>query len=210
VQLLRNGSIVEGRREQALATIERSAQSQMRLIDDLLDMARIIAGKLQLELHPTDLFWIIQEAIETVQVAAAAKKIELVVDGHRGDAIAYCDPGRMLQVICNLLSNAIKFTPANGRISVSLTTAENWATTKIADTGVGIAPELLPTVFERFRQGDSIRRDRQSGLGLGLALALELVERQGGTLTAESAGNGLGATFTVRMSLAEPPVRPVA
>jgi PAS domain S-box-containing protein len=184
-----------------LEVIERSARAQQRLIEDLLDTARIISGKMRLETGPVDLISVVHNALEVVRPAAEARGIEVGCDlDARADLITG-DAERLQQVVWNLLSNAIKFTPERGRVEVRLERADPFAQLSVSDTGVGIVPEFLPHIFNRFHQADSSSTRRHGGLGLGLALVRHLVELHGGTVCAESAGAGRGATFIVRLPL---------
>ncbi|HKQ05528.1 MAG TPA: PAS domain S-box protein [Blastocatellia bacterium] len=185
----------------ALETIERNAKAQAQIVEDILDVSRIITGKLRLEVQPVDLAAIIDAALDSVRPAAEAKGIRLqaVLDPHAGPVSG--DASRLQQVVWNLLSNAVKFTPRGGRIQVRLERADSQVEIVVADTGQGITPALLPYVFDRFRQGDSTSTRLHGGLGLGLAIVRHLVELHGGTVTAESSGEGQGSTFRVRMPL---------
>jgi signal transduction histidine kinase/CheY-like chemotaxis protein len=188
--------------QQAIETIQRNARLQAQLIDDLLDVSRIIAGKLRIEVRPVDLEPVLKSALDVVRPAAEAKRIELCAEvatlaGHvRGDA------DRLQQVIWNLLSNAIKFTPRGGRVEARLEGDGPIARVVVRDTGQGISPDFLPHVFDRFRQADAGSTRKHAGLGLGLAIVRHLVELQGGTVRAESGGDGCGAMFTVELPLA--------
>lgn len=201
---LLNKAVDDDVRRRALETIERSARTQTQLIEDLLDMARAVSGKLRLEVRPVDLSDVINAALEVVRPAAEAKAIDLRVQLRAKDDIITGDPDRLQQVFWNLLSNAIKFTPNGGAVEIKLERADPHVQITVCDNGKGITPEFLPYVFERFRQADSSNTRRHSGLGLGLALVKQLVELHGGTVQAESAGAGQGATFTVML-----PVRAV-
>jgi signal transduction histidine kinase/CheY-like chemotaxis protein len=196
----------------ALDAIVRNADVQVRLIDDLLDIARITSGKLRLDVRAVDLGAVVGAALETVRPAADAKQIRvlLLVDPQVGPVTG--DPARLQQVVWNLLINAVKFTPRDGRIDVHLRRAGSQAEVVVEDSGQGIAPEMLPHVFERFRQADSSSTRAHGGLGLGLALVKHLVELHGGTVAARSAGLGRGATFAVTLPLRTPdlPDGPVA
>lgn len=184
----------------ALATIERNAKLQTQLIDDLLDVARILRGKLQLETAPVDLAFTVESAIDTVKAAALGKHISLhPVLPKIGPVLG--DATRLQQIVWNLLSNAIKFTPVNGRVEIRLEQVEQQARIIVSDTGKGIKPEFLPHLFESFRQEDASTTRRHGGLGLGLAIVRYLVEAHGGTIWAFSAGEGQGATFTVQLPL---------
>ncbi|MCY7322753.1 MAG: PAS domain-containing protein [Phormidesmis sp. CAN_BIN36] len=182
-----------------LQTIERNAQLQTQLIEDLLDVSRILRGKMVLEKVGVNLKRVIEAAIETVHLAAIAKNIQ--IQPHFTDADLYVrgDAGRLQQIVWNLLSNAVKFTPEGGRVEVHLSQRESQVEIQTIDTGLGISTEFLPSVFERFRQADSTTTRRFGGLGLGLAIVRQLVELHGGTVQASSAGEGQGATFTVRL-----------
>ncbi|MBE9004289.1 PAS domain-containing protein [Fortiea sp. LEGE XX443] len=183
----------------ALETIERNAQSQAKLLEDLLNISRILQGKLRLELKQVNLVAIVGEAIQTAYPAANAKKIHLesVIDQSTPPITG--DSDRLLQVLGNLLSNAIKFTPSGGRVDVKLFCHNHDACITVSDTGIGISPEFLPYVFERYRQDDRIHK--QGGLGLGLAIARHLVELHGGTIQAASLGEGRGSTFSIKLPL---------
>ena len=188
----------------ALATVERNAQSQRRLVDDMLDASRIITGKLRLDRRPARLAPVVEAAAASARPAADAKRIELKVEAAGGEALLVTgDPDRLQQVVWNLLSNAVKFTPEGGRVSVKLERAGDEAVVSVADTGEGIGPEFLPRVFDRFTQADQSTTRAHGGLGLGLSIARHLVELHGGAITADSAGEGRGATFRVRLPLAE-------
>jgi signal transduction histidine kinase/ActR/RegA family two-component response regulator len=188
--------------KQGLETIERNAKLQTQLIEDLLDVSRILQGKMSLNIQSVNLLETIRTALDTVQLAAQAKsiQIETAISDHHIGAIAG-DSSRVQQVIWNLLSNAVKFTPEGGQINVYLAELEGQAQIQVVDEGIGIAPEFLPYVFERFRQEDSSTTRKFGGLGLGLAIARQIVELHGGTIWATSAGEGQGATFTVRLPL---------
>jgi PAS domain S-box-containing protein len=201
LSLLRTAELAPERRERALATIARNVESQARLIDDLLDVSRILAGKMRLEVVPLDLHGVIEAALETVRPAAEAKAIRLNVTLATG-CVVMGDPGRLQQVVWNLLSNALKFTPKGGRVQVLLTGNDSSVELAVSDTGKGIATEFLPFVFERFRQESGGASRVHGGLGLGLAIVRQIAELHGGTVRVESAGEGLGASFSVRLPLA--------
>ena len=187
--------------EQGLATIERNARAQTQIIEDLLDMSRIISGKVRLDIMRFDLLAVLEQAIETVRPAAAARGIRLqpVLDRSMGPMSG--DPNRLQQVFWNLLSNAIKFTPRHGRVQIVLERIDSHLEISVIDSGEGIAPEFLPHVFDRFRQQDASTTRRHGGLGLGLAIVKQLVELHGGSVTAHSDGPGTGATFRVMLPL---------
>ena len=198
-QLLRMGVLPADEAEQGLQTIERNAKAQAQLVDDLLDLSRIISGKLRVEMRPVDLVSVVEGALDSVRPAAEAKGISVVpvLDAHAGPVAG--DGGRLQQVAWNLLSNAIKFTPRGGRVDVWLRSTGADAELTVSDSGTGIRPEFLPHVFDRLRQGDASSTRRHGGLGLGLAIVRHLVELHGGTVSADSRGEGRGSTFTVRL-----------
>jgi PAS domain S-box-containing protein len=189
----------------ALETIHRNALAQARLIDDVLDVSRIVTGKLRIELKLFDIINVLGEAIEVVRPAADAKRIEIDVDVDSELAPLFADPDRIRQVIWNLLSNAVKFSHPEGQISVRVREAQSALELSVQDTGIGIASEFLPFVFERFRQAESSTNRRFGGLGLGLSIVRHIVELHGGRVAAKSEGLGRGATFLVSL-----PVRAVA
>jgi PAS domain S-box-containing protein len=200
-KLLQGGKLDPTKTAQALATIERNAKLQAELIEDLLDVSRILQGKLSLNVRSVDLALIIRAAIETVRLAAEAKSIaiEVMLDPEVGQVSG--DATRLQQVIWNLLSNAVKFTPMGGRVTVRLEPAGNQAQITVSDTGKGILPDFLPYVFDYFRQEDGATTRKFGGLGLGLAIVHHLVELHGGTVQVASPGEDLGATFTVKLPL---------
>lgn len=200
-QLLLSGKLDATKTTQALQTIERNAKLQVQLIEDLLDVSRILRGKLSLEMVPVNLVLTIAAAIETVRLAAQAKSIQIDTVLELKSAQVLGDSARLQQVIWNLLSNAVKFTSPGGRVEIRLERI-NWeAQITVSDTGKGIHPDFLPHVFEYFRQADATTTRKFGGLGLGLAIVRQLVELHGGTVRAESPGEGLGATFTVTLPL---------
>jgi signal transduction histidine kinase/CheY-like chemotaxis protein len=202
-QLLHRGDLEGPSVTQALESIKRNAKLQTQIIEDLLDVSRIVSGKLHLDLQPDELAPIINAAIEVMRPAASAKSIHLPapLDAQVGPVMV--DPYRMEQVISNLLSNAIKFTPSGGRVEIQLERLDSEVSLSVSDTGSGISPEFLPHVFERFRQADGSSTRNYGGLGLGLAIVRHLVELQGGKIVAESKGKGEGATFRVILPLAD-------
>jgi CheY-like chemotaxis protein len=200
--MLRRGLLDYARIPTALDAIEQNARHQVRLIEDLLDVSRIVTGNLVLQRERIDVAAVLHAGLEAAGAAADAKGIAVQIElAAVGPVLG--DPARLQQVFANLLSNAIKFTPDGGKISVDLGPAQGrTAEVTMADTGVGIRADILPYVFDRFRQADSSTTRRYGGLGLGLAIARHLVELHGGTIAAESAGEGRGATFRVRLPLA--------
>jgi PAS domain S-box-containing protein len=200
-RILSSGKLDEAKTAQALAAIDRNAKAQAQLIDDLLDVSRIITNKLQLDLHPIELVPIIEAAIEAVRPAAEAKSIQLEARLDQAAGVVFGDSHRLRQVVWNLLSNAIKFTPSGGRVEIRLLREADQATIIVSDTGQGISPDFLPYVFERFRQADSTTTRAHGGLGLGLAIVRYLVEQHGGSVEAASPGLGQGATFTVKLPI---------
>ena len=188
----------------AIEAIGRNARAMTRIVDELLDVVRISAGKIQLAMEPLDAAAAIRASVDAVASTAAAKGVDLYFSSRLSGERVQADPGRLQQVLWNLLTNAVKFTPASGRVEVRLARVNQRLEVRVSDTGDGIASNLLPHVFERFRQSDRRTPGGPQGLGLGLAIARDLVELHGGTLSAESRGEGCGATFTIRL-----PVLPV-
>jgi signal transduction histidine kinase len=197
-RMLQTGDIADGVRARALEAIIRNAHAQVQLIDDLLDVSRIVSGKMRLDARPVDLKSVVEGALDAVRPAADAKGTPLhaTLDAR---AATVGDPDRLQQVVWNLLTNAIKFTPRGGHVQVLLYRATSHVEIVVSDTGQGIAAEMLPAVFNRFWQADTGTTRRHKGLGLGLALVRHLVEAHGGTVTAQSAGEGKGATFIVML-----------
>ena len=206
-QILQTTKIDPAKMQRALQTIERNARAQAQLIDDLLDISRIITGKIRLNVQTVELLSVVEAAIDTVRPAADAKNIRLqsVLDPAAGPVLG--DPERLQQIVWNLLSNAIKFTPKHGRVQVCLQRINSHVEIIVADTGQGISAEFLPYVFDRFRQADSSITRSFGGLGLGLAIVRQLVEVHGGTVHGQSPGEGQGATFIVKLPLMA--VRPI-
>jgi PAS domain S-box-containing protein len=210
VQLLSRGTLNEQDRARAVETIGRNTQSQKELIEDLLDMSRIVSGKTRLEIEPVDLDELIRNAVETSRPAAEAKGISLIAEACSEAGTLYADATRLRQVLWNLLSNAVKFTPPGGEIRVESRREGDEVRIRVTDSGVGIAPEFLPQIFDRFRQADASSTRRHGGLGLGLSIVKQLVEMHGGRVEAASAGEGAGSTFTITLPAslrltAEPP-----
>src|SRR5262245_61522333 len=201
--MLRAGRLDAEQSARALETIVRSAKSQNQLINDLLDVSRIIAGKMRLDVAPVKLGSVIEAAIETVRPAAEAKGIRLSALLDPAADTMWGDAERLQQVVWNLLSNAVKFAPNGGRVEVRLERAHSHVEIVVADNGQGIKPEFLPHVFERFRQEDGGTNRQQGGLGLGLAIVRHIVELHGGTARVASEGLGKGATFTVALPIAQ-------
>lgn len=202
-QLLKSGKLDPIRQTAALDTIERNAKLQSQLIEDLLDISRIMQGKLTLTAAPVSLPFVISSAIETVRLAAEAKNVQILLDLDTTVAPVSGDTTRLQQVVWNLLTNAVKFTPAGGQVTVELTAElrqpDQSAQIRVRDTGKGIDPQFLPHVFAYFRQADSTTTRRFGGLGLGLAIVRQIVEMHGGTVEVESLGEDQGATFTVQL-----------
>ena len=198
-QILRNRSLEREETEKALATIERNARAQNKLIEDLLDVSRIITGKLRLNMRPVDLSTVIMAAVEAARPAAEAKtiRLQILLDPQAG--LISGDPDRLQQIVWNLLSNAIKFTPKEGRVQVRLERVNSHLEVVVSDTGKGIEAMFLPHVFDRFRQADQTPTRAYGGLGLGLAIVRQLVELHGGHVSAASAGEGQGSAFTVSL-----------
>jgi signal transduction histidine kinase/ActR/RegA family two-component response regulator len=217
-RMLRTGQIRHEAADRALDAIIRNAHAQVQLIDDLLDVSRVLAGKMRLEVQSVDLKTVIDAALDAVRPAAAAKGVRLQSVLDAGVIPMMGDPARLQQVVWNLLMNAVKFTPKGEHVQVHLLRVNSQVEIVVSDTGQGIAPEVLPFIFDRFRQGDSSSTRAHTGLGLGLALVRHLVELHGGTVVAHSAGEGKGATFIVKLPLSiaqmpaesEPRVHPTA
>lgn len=186
-----------------LEVIERNARSQQRIIDDMLDLSRIITGKLRVDTEPVDLSALAAEVVESLRPNAGAKRLDVVIDARTAPCRLAGDSVRLRQILWNLLSNAVKFTPEGGRIVVSVDQHGDRVVARVQDSGRGIDPAFLPHVFERFRQADSSTSREHGGLGLGLAIVRHLSEMHGGTVAVDSPGLGAGATFTVTL-----PVRP--
>ena len=195
------GTTPEDLRE-GLETIERSTRAQAQLVEDILDVSRIIMGKVRLEVKEVDLPAVIEAAVDAVQPAAEAKEIRLLKVLDSRASPVHGDPARLQQVVWNLLTNAVKFTPRGGKVEVLLERSDSTAKLTVRDTGLGISQDFLPHVFERFRQADASVSRKTGGLGLGLAIVRHLVELHGGTVNVESEGEGKGATFTVLLPLA--------
>jgi len=200
-RMLQMGQIDAATTPRALDAIVRNAHVQLQLIDDLLDVSRIISGKMRLDIRSVDLPRVLESALDAVRPALEAKGLRLqsLIDPSAGPLNG--DPDRLQQVVWNLLMNAVKFTPRDGRIQLALRRVGSHLEIVVSDTGAGIRPELLPVVFDRFKQGESGSTRTQGGLGIGLALVRHLVELHGGSVTAESAGEGQGATFRVKLPL---------
>jgi two-component system, sensor histidine kinase len=202
LHLMKTGRLSPEQHIAAIDTIERNARVQTELVNDLLDVSRIVTGKMELETEPLRLDRALENAVGTARLAAGARDIELVPHLPRRTCVVLGNAERVQQIFGNLLSNAIKFSRKGGRVEVRLECDAATARVSIADEGEGIAPEVLPHIFDRFRQADSSTRRRHGGLGLGLAIVRSLVELHGGTVAAASPGAGRGATFTVTLPLA--------
>jgi PAS domain S-box-containing protein len=200
-RLLRGGFLSPDKAARGLETLERNATWLTQIVEDVLDVSRIVTGKIRLDVQPVELPLIIDNAVATIQPAADAKRVRLqtLVDPRVSPVSG--DPGRLQQVVWNLVSNAVKFTPKNGRVQVRLERVNSHLEIVVSDTGIGISPEFLPHVFERFRQAEAATTRKTGGLGLGLAIVRHIVEMHGGTVEATSAGEGQGATFRVRLPL---------
>lgn len=204
-QLLQGGKLDGDRQQQAISIVERNARAQSQLIEDLLDLSRIIRGQMKLQIQEIDLCVALKAALETVMPAANAKQMQLDWEPQPNPPKVQGDRERLQQVFWNLLVNAVKFTPTGGKIAVRLYSTPEQVCVEIADSGQGISCEALPHIFERFRQEDNTPRRSQGGLGLGLAIVKQLVELHGGTVSAHSEGLGQGATFTVTIPRSDRP-----
>jgi PAS domain S-box-containing protein len=200
-RLLRSGSVRSDRAQPAIEIIERNAAALTHLVEDLLDVSRIISGKVRLNIQPVDLPTVVRAAVDSIRPAADAKQLRVQVTTDPDAAPIAGDPDRLQQIVWNLVSNSVKFTPKAGRIQVRLERIDSHVDITVSDTGVGISPDVLPHVFERFRQGDSATTRQFGGLGLGLAIVRHLVELHGGTVHATSSGADQGSTFRVRLPL---------
>ncbi len=202
-QLLRHGAIDEAKVRRAGEAIEAGVKLQVQLIDDLLDVSRIVAGKLRMNLRPLDLSEVVATAVDGMRPSATRKSVRLDVDVAKGDGATRIvgDETRLQQVVTNLVSNAIKFTPEHGAVTVSVAFGAETAVLRVTDTGMGIAPEFLPNVFDRFAQQGDRNTRAHGGLGLGLAIVRHLVELHHGSVVAESLGHNRGATFSVTLPL---------
>jgi PAS domain S-box-containing protein len=207
-ELMMRPSISPADMADGLQAIQKSSKLQLQLINDLLDMNRISVGKMQLEFDYIELFDIVQSTVEMFQSAAKEKNIDLSLKQVPKPLIVRADPDRFIQVLSNLISNAIKFTPSGGRVEVSILDREGKAILEVSDTGIGIESEFLPHVFDRFRQADASKSRRHGGLGLGLAIAKQLVELHGGSIEAESDGQGKGTTFRITVDTVDGGTRP--
>ena len=199
-RMLRVGDFAEGRRDQIIDIIERNAKILSQLVSDVLDVSAIVTGKIRVKPGPCDLIEVLQAAVDVLRPAAAAKGVDLRLEGPES-LPTQCDTDRLQQVFWNLLSNAVKFTPAGGSVIVRAATANGTAEITVSDTGIGIRPELLPFVFQRFWQAENVAGRQTGGLGLGLALARHFVELHGGHISAHSDGENRGTTFTITLPL---------
>ena len=190
-----------GKQAHALETVERNATSLTQIVGDILDVSRIISGKIRLNVQPVDLPRVVSDAVETVLPAADAKliRVQTILDPRAAPISG--DPDRLQQIVWNLVSNAVKFTPKEGVVQVRLERVNSHVEIVVSDNGIGIAPDFLPHIFERFRQGDSGTTREHGGIGLGLAIVRHLVELHGGTIQAASGGRDTGSTFRVRLPL---------
>ena len=195
--LLRGGQLDEAMRGHAIEIIDRNSKAQAQLVEDILDVSRIVSGRLRLGLRPVQLDQVINAAVDSLRPVADAKQIEMFVTADRNAGPVSGDPDRLQQVVWNLLSNAVKFTPSGGQINVRLICGDSHHEIVVSDTGDGIRAEFLPHVFERFRQADGSKTRRHGGLGLGLAIVSHLIELHGGVVKAHSDGEGKGTTFTI-------------
>jgi PAS domain S-box-containing protein len=200
-RLLRGGILTGDKAERGLETLERNATWLSQIVEDVLDISRIVSGKIRLDVQPVELSLIVDNAVATIQPAADSKgvRVQTVIDPRVGPVSG--DPDRLQQVVWNLVSNAVKFTPKGGRIQVRLERVDSHVEVVVSDTGMGIPPDFLPHVFDRFRQAEAVTTRKTGGLGLGLAIVRHIVEMHGGTVQATSAGEGQGSTFRARLPL---------
>jgi PAS domain S-box-containing protein len=198
-QMLRQGALDKTATANALESIERNARAQAQLVSDLLDISRVITGKLRINARPVDIMNSLESALESIHPAAEAKQITIDVQGEPYATVVTGDADRLQQVLWNLLSNAIKFTPRLGRVSVRIARMDSHLEVTITDSGIGIPKDFLPLIFDRFTQADTTSARKHSGLGLGLAIVRHIVELHGGTVAAESEGEGKGSTFRITL-----------
>ncbi len=201
-RILGTGALDEAKARGAVEAIERNARAQAQLVEDLLDVSRIVSGQMRLSVEQVDLTYVVSAAIDSTRPAATAKGVDLVVDESAADVSCMGDPERLQQIVWNLLSNAVKFTPAGGSVAVRLARQNGDVELRVEDTGRGMTPAFLPFAFDRFRQFDGSTTRVHGGLGLGLSIVRHLVELHGGTVAAQSEGEGLGSTFVVRLPAA--------
>jgi signal transduction histidine kinase len=201
IYMLRNEAHDDKVIARALDLIERNAKTQVKIVDDLLDVSSIINGKLRLSLEPIDLKDVIHAALETVRPASEAKNIKIHLKLEPLGTVVLGDVDRLQQIVWNLLANSVKFTPNDGQIAIELSGSDGYAEIRVSDNGIGIDPSFLPYVFDRFRQADTSRTRSHGGLGLGLAIVRHLVESHGGTVGAMSSGDTQGATFIVKLPM---------
>jgi signal transduction histidine kinase len=206
-RMLQAGQLNEEQAQQAVRAIASGAEAQSKLIEDLLDVGRMLSGKIRLEVRPHTVAPLLSATVEVLRPMADAKQLRLDVQLEAFPEMSMIDSDRMQQIFWNLLSNAVKFTPTGGRVSVLLAKEGEQVRVTITDTGLGIEADFLPHVFERFRQADSLQTRRHGGLGLGLSIVHQLVELHGGTVQAYSAGHGQGSSFIIRLPIAKPPAR---
>jgi signal transduction histidine kinase/CheY-like chemotaxis protein len=202
VRVLRTGKVNEATTERGLEAIERNAAAQAQLVDDLLDVSRIVSGKLRLSPRAMELSDVVMEGVDTCRPAARSKGVELHVVLQRPSGSVLADPARIRQIVWNLVANAIKFTPKGGHVQVLVRNVDSKVRLQVNDDGQGLAPEEIPYLFERFWRAEGATRSERTGLGLGLAITRSLVEMHGGTISAVSAGPGFGSSFTVELPLA--------
>ena len=203
--LLRREGVAEGELKRGLEVIDRNARAQARLIEDVLEVSAMILRKVQVRLDPIAFGPVLSEALDALRPVAEAKGVDLRGEGAAPDLMVLGDAERLLQVLHNLVGNAIKFTPCGGCVTVRMRVAEEAVLLEVEDTGIGIAPDLLPHIFDEFTQGTTRAADRSRGLGLGLAIARHLIELHGGAIAAASPGEGRGTTFSVRLPLLQSP-----
>ena len=209
--MIRSGTLTPQQADRAWNSLQRNLALQAQIIEDLLDMSRVVSGKLALEQNPVEVCGLLEDALDETTPTAMSRGLQLALSTPEKPVTIIGDASRLRQVVTNLLTNAVKFTPAGGRVTVSATCQDDWVVIHVTDTGIGIEPEFLSRVFDRFVQADTTSRREFAGLGLGLAIARELIVRHGGTIDARSKGRGMGATFEIRLPLApSPPAQPTA
>lgn len=203
--MLRSGTLTADQADRAWNSLQRNLALQAQIIEDLIDVSRVVTGKLSLEEAPVDVRTFLEDALEEITPLAMSKGLQLGLSGPEVPVTVIGDAIRLRQVLTNLLGNAVKFTSAGGRVSIDANVEDEWIAIRVTDTGIGIEPAFLAQVFDRFTQADSTARREFAGLGLGLAIARELVVRHGGSISAHSDGQGKGSTFQIRLPIAPPP-----
>jgi PAS domain S-box-containing protein len=203
--MLRSGTLTPDQADRAWNSLQRNLALQAQIIEDLLDVSRVVTGKLSLEEEPIEVRRLLEDALEEITPLAMSKGLQLALAAPDAPVAIVGDAIRLRQVLTNLLGNAVKFTPGGGRVAVDARVEDGWVIIRVTDTGIGIDPDFLSQVFDRFTQADTTSRREFTGLGLGLAIVRELVMRHGGRISARSGGRGKGSTFEIRLPIVPPP-----